>query len=300
MNNDLGKERIKHLVNAYLDDSNILLKREIYFLLKEMLRQNKDKDVEKLLRKIGIKLFFHQKELREALDAFERDKKVFLVNNEDTVHSSLFMTKEKDYSYHFSKKDTSILNSYVELFLKKSSESLYTFYQNLRDNGGIMVSRGRKNNKTFVIDRENIFLFVRPLETILDAFKLVGEIGYAYYYYLSSDEKVPCCDVLTNVKDEIPIRFLQLLFIKFIYDINKYSLGNNLKQYFDNEIKEYSSIQNDYEKFKKELASYVAYSYIKKDDVVERIYQEISENDVDELFQNAINSNKIKQYSLKK
>lgn len=174
----------------------------------------------------------------------------FLQNNRSFFEKMLPKLNVQYQNIYFSYIDYDTLVSLLFSFLKSVSIHLYNFYTKMLRDGRILIRRKNKTDNILSIqcNEENGFfsfisqddgcyyIYINKFNNIKDLSILIHELGHAYYSYLNNYSITTCKKPDVVIKEEIPARTMELLFINFLLDNNYLGFANILQRTFDNNM----------------------------------------------------------------
>ena len=146
-----------------------------------------------------------------------------------------------------------------------------------------MINEGRviysnSNNIAYTsLYNSKTIIFIENFSNLKDIMIFLHELGHAYYIYINNSRVIDRDDIISELKDEIPAKIMEVEFIKFLKDrgFNKQALI--LEDFLYSIIYKCNKSRNDYESMKYLIASDIALSFKDEDINLVKYYKHVYE-----------------------
>ena len=180
----------------------------------------------------------------------------------------------------------------IETFLGSIDKDLLEFYRKINSEGRITFSP--ENITAFTsLSNSNTMIFIEKLENLKDIMILMHEIGHAYYFYINNMKISERENVLSELKDEIPAKVLEIKFVKFLQNNGVFEQGLVLESLFDEIIEECNKKRDNYDNLKYLIASSIAKSVKDKEFDLAKYYKHIYKSDAYNLVNEIVDDRKL-------
>ncbi len=250
-----------------------------------------EEDVQQMFRNISRKSIQIEKEMLSDEKKFSRQEKSFMRENKRFFHKYIPYIKEnyKDEMTNFSVKERGYLKMLMETFLQNLSLDFYYFYKKMVNEERLILAN--ENQVAFSsLDKSDTFIFYKKFDNVFDVMVLVHELAHSYYYYLNNEKLIDRKDLNKSIKEEIPSRMVELLFINYLNSINLMEFSIKLKNEYDNDLSYYNTNRNSIVNIKYLIGTYLAYQFCEKY-TIEEYFRYVCENDFQNLLMEANESN---------
>ena len=291
MTNKLKRE-IQNLYYSY-DSTNVLFEKgylwSIFSYLSDLFPN--DLDIQKMFCDIAKKAIKIEKLISVEDKKMNREIKYFMKDNKHFFRDIIPDIKGyyKGDINTFSDENNEYLTMILESFLQSVSMSFFRFYKKIVNEERII--KADDNQVAFSsLYSADTFVFIENFKSIFDVMVLVHELAHSYYYFLNNEILNERQNIENNIKEEIPSRMIELMFINYIKKMNLNDTYLKLKKEYENELYYYNENRSEIKNIKYLIGSYMAYQLYNKYSIEDYFYH-VYESNYQDLLLEAKNNN---------
>ena len=288
---DIIREEIKKIYESF-DTTGFFYEKGYVLTFFEYLNKifPNDLDIIEMCNSIRLKMFLIREDYLSYLSSRRDDISRFMKNNSSFFDENI--PKMEDKPVNIERNETPLSNeniSYIiETFLKRTNKKMLEFYKKMKSEGRFFYCE-ENCIATTSLHEPNTIILVNDLKTMEDILIFLHEFAHAYYIYLNNYLVINRSGLLSEIKNEIPAKIIEIKFIKFLEDYKLVEQSKELENFFNSIMYECDNNRDDFDKLKTLIGSNIALYLKDKKIDIDKCFRSIYKNDIYDIIKECNN-----------